>query len=584
MRFLIFTSRLVALLVLHAAGAGLASPTVLVSRPITLKLEWLPSDNQTLYSLKEGERRNLQLNTSSISQRHAFITINPCSRDFHWAFYHGSLNDDGLTLLKEHSGADTSVFSVLISQYNRYVIEISSTNGGAAAVSVRGEANRNVRMRLRVRSRRRLSANWEPSPIDPQATTYCVVASHRKNYTSLCAAQYDIKFHRLDNRPTNCNHEMRHLNPTQNGLNPKTGTFNPKVDHFNQNKDHIYENGSLESTEVDNKIDADIYNVYEDNFRSIYRRRKFGRSTTVTDEDPVIACVGDRTHHVIENLDAALTYFVSVFGVARDRRAGSLLATGSVRPRTSTAKRLRENVPSKNDIRSKTVYYFKTTVGSGGGVWMTISTCGGAVDLEVLVRGKRLYFKKNIEYHFKFFVPAPIPTSSIQETSDESSVQFDSSSEETKMRYVIRVTPSLSNDVVGVEITASTSRWGFSTPELLEDGTIVRELRPRRSCNSLDVAFLPATHNATDVIRYCITAWEDVSGESHLCNSSKKSSVKLCVTYVQTPTSRVIVQKITGLKPGQKYAIQVTASSTGTSIPYQTLYADTNVSCKDDVI
>lgn len=56
-RFLIFTSRLVALIVLHAAGAGLASPTVLVTRPIAFNMEWLPSDNQTLYSLKEGERR-----------------------------------------------------------------------------------------------------------------------------------------------------------------------------------------------------------------------------------------------------------------------------------------------------------------------------------------------------------------------------------------------------------------------------------------------------------------------------------------------------------------------------------------------
>lgn len=31
-----------------------------------------------------------------------------------------------------------------------------------------------------------------------------------------------------------------------------------------------------------------------------------GRSTKATDVDPVIACVGDRTHHVIENLDADL--------------------------------------------------------------------------------------------------------------------------------------------------------------------------------------------------------------------------------------------------------------------------------------
>lgn len=110
-----------------------------------------------------------------------------------------------------------------------------------------------------------------------------MVASQRKNYTSLCAAQYDIKLNRLDNKPSNFNHITGHLNPTQNGLNPtdrfnsKTERFNPTADGFNQKVDHIYQNGSLESIEVDNKIDADIYNVYEDNFRSVYRRRKFGK-------------------------------------------------------------------------------------------------------------------------------------------------------------------------------------------------------------------------------------------------------------------------------------------------------------------
>lgn len=46
------------------------------------------------------------------------------------------------------------------------------------------------------------------------------------------------------------------------------------------------------------------------------------------------------------------------------------------------------------------------------------------------------------EPHLKFYVPTPISSSSIQETSDEGSVQFDSSSEESKIRYVIRVLPN----------------------------------------------------------------------------------------------------------------------------------------------
>lgn len=47
-----------------------------------------------------------------------------------------------------------------------------------------------------------------------------------------------------------------------------------------------------------------------------------------------------------------------------------------------------------------------------------------------------------LDPHAKFFVSTPIPTSSVQETSDEGSIQFDSSSEEARVRYVIKVTPS----------------------------------------------------------------------------------------------------------------------------------------------
>ncbi|XP_075980311.1 neuron derived neurotrophic factor nord [Anticarsia gemmatalis] len=557
----IFTMRLASLIVLHAAGAGLASPTVLVTRPVSrVAVEWLPIDNQTVYRLGEGESRSLELNTTLISQSVVFITISPCSRDFHWALYHGkssNINGQQLTLQKESGNGEMSTISLDISQQDRYVLVLSSNRGGAAVVSVRGEATRQVRMRLRVRSRRRLAANWEPSPIDPQATTYCVVASHRKNYTSLCAAQYDIKTSRIENKSNRLSHETK--------------------DRENDTQTDV-------STEVDNKINVDdTFNIYEGNFNTVFRRKKFGRSTRVTDEDPVIACVGSRTHHLIENLDPSTTYYVSVFGVAKDRRSGSLLATGSVRPRTSTAKRLRENQPSKVDIRGRNVFYFKATVVPGGGLWLSVSTCGGAVDVEVLVRGKRLHLTRNIDPHSKFFVPAPIAMSSIQETSDEGSVQFDSSSEEARMRYVIKVMPSRRDrdNAVAMEITASTTRWGVSAPELLEDGANVRELRPRRSCKSVDVAFLPATHNATDVIRYCIVARE-INGESYSCWSARKSLVKgQCINHSQK-SARVIVQKIVGLKAGRKYAVQVMALNKGNSVPYNMLYVDTNASCKDE--
>ncbi|XP_045500724.1 protein NDNF-like [Colias croceus] len=553
------TVRVATLIVLHAAGAGLAAPSVLVTRPVARLAEWLPMDNQTVYRLDAGETRNLELNTTQLSLSSVFITISPCTRDFHWALYRGEIgrSDDHLDLIQESSGGDVSTLSAIITNQDRYLLQLFSSKGGAAAVSVRGEAPRPVRMRLRIRSRRRLSANWDPSPIDPQMTTYCVVASHRKNYTSLCAAQAD----------TNICTNRQNLDDSSNEKRQRNRNNQARSDDENT---------------VD--MDVDRYSIFDGNYRNVFRRKKFGRSTRVSNEDPVIACVGDRTHHLIENLDPSTTYFVSVFGVARDRRAGSLLATGSVRPRTSTAKRLRENVPLKSDVKGKSVYYFKAAVGTGGGVWLALTTCGGSVDVEVGVKGKRLYSVKDIEPYSKFFIPAPIPSSSIQETSDEGSVQFDSSSEEAKVRYVIRVTPNrwYRDTAVNVELTASTTRWGLSTPELLEDGATVRELRPRRSCKSVDIAFLPANHNATDVIRYCIITRETSSIDGYTCMLNKKSGAKVqCISHMQRPPTRVIVQKVAGLKAGRKYAIQVTAANKGSPVPYKVLYADTNASCKD---
>ncbi|RVE47336.1 hypothetical protein evm_008017 [Chilo suppressalis] len=520
----IHTARLAAILILHAAGAGLASPTVLVTRTQTMiEVEWLLSDNQTIYNLREGESRSLELNTTNLSQTTVFITISPCTNDFHWSLYHGKTHNQGpLTLLKNYVGGEMKTFSIFSAFQDRYVLQLSTVRGGSAAVSVRGEANKLVRLRLHNRSRRRLVANWDPSPIDPQSTTYCVVASHKKNYTSLCAAQCDSKANRLENLSFE-----RSIKKDQSDDNNRS-----RID--------------CSDAEVDNKIEVDPLSVFDASYKTLVKKRKFGRSTKASDVDPVIACIGERTHHLIENLDPAKIYYVSVFGVASDRQSGSLLATSAVLPRTSTTKRLKENVSQRAEIKGRAVYYFKATVGAGGGLWLVILTCGGAVDVEVLVRGKRLHLVKNVESHSKFFVPAPIPNSSIQDISKESSIQFDSSSEETRIRYVIKVTPSKRDKdrSINVEIAASTTRWGINLPELPEDGSIVRELRPKKSCRSLDIAFLPATHNATNAIR-----------------------------------TKVIVQKINGLRAGRKYAIRVTAATKGIPVPYKVLYADTNVTC-----
>lgn len=77
-----------------------------------------------------------------------------------------------------------------------------------------------------------------------------MVASHRKNYTSLCAAQYDIKTRRSEKR----------LNSYEDQSN--------ETDRFKENDTRA---GDA------NELDNDSFNIFEENFKSVYRRKKFGK-------------------------------------------------------------------------------------------------------------------------------------------------------------------------------------------------------------------------------------------------------------------------------------------------------------------
>lgn len=87
--------------------------------------------------------------------------------------------------------------------------------------------------------------NFFFSPIDPQETSYCVVASHRRNYTSLCAAQHDIKFSR---------YEKNRMIESERILSVES------------------------STEVDNKIEVDDgSSLFEGSLKNVFRRKKIGK-------------------------------------------------------------------------------------------------------------------------------------------------------------------------------------------------------------------------------------------------------------------------------------------------------------------
>lgn len=139
--------------------------------------------------------------------------------------------------------------------------------------------------------------------------------------------------------------------------------------------------------------------------------------------------------------------------------------------------------------------------------------------------------------------------------------------------------------ILSSQVVASSKRWGVNIPELApHDGAIVRELRPRRSCHSIDIAFLPAAHETVNAIKYCITAKEitiQTSNDQSFCTRAKQTLKAQCVSHIQRPSAKVIIHTINGLRADRKYAIQVVASIKGNGVPYNILFADTNVCNKE---
>lgn len=115
------------------------------------------------------------------------------------------------------------------------------------------------------------------SPIDPQETQYCVVASHRRNYTSLCAAQTDVKINRFEKT----NRLIENDKKIESAGKIDDRFTNDRFIEFDRSKNDRLD-ASDSSTEVDNKIDLDTdFNVYEANFKSLFKRKKIGKSNNI---------------------------------------------------------------------------------------------------------------------------------------------------------------------------------------------------------------------------------------------------------------------------------------------------------------
>ncbi|VEN63532.1 unnamed protein product [Callosobruchus maculatus] len=93
-------------------------------------------------------------------------------------------------------------------------IYVSTEDGGPKTI----QSARLHKMRIIQRQRRKgVTLRWQPSLVDPQSTTYCVVVHDQRNYGSLCAAQAD-KFGDLPptNRPVAASQTVIDWHPINN--------------------------------------------------------------------------------------------------------------------------------------------------------------------------------------------------------------------------------------------------------------------------------------------------------------------------------------------------------------------------------
>nr|CAI5843076.1 unnamed protein product [Callosobruchus analis] len=81
------------------------------------------------------------------------------------------------------------MLQLLAQSVDTYIhIYVSTEDGGPKTI----QSARLHKMKIIKRQRRKVvTLRWQPSLVDPQSTTYCVVVHDQKNYGSLCAAQAD---------------------------------------------------------------------------------------------------------------------------------------------------------------------------------------------------------------------------------------------------------------------------------------------------------------------------------------------------------------------------------------------------------
>ncbi|GJQ73646.1 hypothetical protein Trydic_g13988 [Trypoxylus dichotomus] len=215
----------------------------------------LPSESQVTIYLQERENKTFHF-FSSVNNAPLAITIIACSSPIYWSLKSNTSDiANNISLTVDTYSFRSIVGLYLISLYaesNCYTHLYITRTVELPSQILNESKNRRLKL-LKRRRRRKLTARWDQSLVDPYATTYCLVINSQRPYSTLCSAQCDV----------------------------------------------------ITSRQQENKI----YRRYQVSAISDYQNEKKDDMTT-----PQIICTGNKTHYTVTNLQDR-NYYFNVFAI-----------------------------------------------------------------------------------------------------------------------------------------------------------------------------------------------------------------------------------------------------------------------------
>ncbi|RZB39815.1 NDNF [Asbolus verrucosus] len=299
-------------------------------------------------------------------------------------------------------------------------------------------------------------------------------------------------------------------------------------------------------------------------------------SINSTQNDPVAVCVGSKTHHTLSNLKQGQNYYFNLFAINHQSNftypygQTSVVFDSHFKP--ITVKDGKVTFANLKKLDGKAVFRYKIGKKVTRPLYLFVIPCGGAVDVEVSLKDSTVVPPKRVEGFERITIKNPVQSA----------------------RYYIKIFALNREELkktTGVEIYATTKSPAKIPLPNLPQLAKVKEYESLRTCDSVTVAWLVAP--AQKPVHYCLMVKEGKfleMGDFTMLNqcgleNRLKKSVDFTVKYcrdIKNDEEDVIVQKVSQLKPGKSYIIQVTVKKPkGKTLSYDLLQVHTKPWCNN---